>query len=72
MASITTLRDLVDFRNELLYGRSTGPNSTLNNPSTALPSTSPSPEPPLTFLDMPQNNVFLKHRKPSTPGFRDQ
>jgi hypothetical protein len=72
MANITTLRDLVDFRNEVLYGRSIGPNPTLNNPSTALTPTSPSPEPPLAFLDMPRNNVFLKHRKPSTPGFRDQ
>jgi hypothetical protein len=32
----------------------------------------PSPEPILTFLDMPRNNVFLKHRKPTIKGFKDQ
>ena len=67
------LRDLVARQNRVIRGEpSTGSNPTLNNLSTASTPTSPSPEPPLTFLDMPRNNVFLKHRKPSTPGFRDQ
>jgi hypothetical protein len=78
LSNINSLRDLIALRDSVVRGPPfTGPTSTPNGPSTVsthiTPTpTSPSPEPPVNFMDMPRNNVFLKHRKPTIKGFKDQ
>ena len=71
-SNITRLRELVKRQDRALRGPSTGPFLAVTNPSIASTPISPSPEPVMTFLDMPRNNVFLKHRKPTIKGFKEQ
>lgn len=71
LANIRSLQDLINLRDSVVRRPSPGP-TPLNGPSIAPTPTSPSPEPILTFLDMPRNNVFLKHRKPTIKGFKSQ
>lgn len=44
----------------------------MSDPSMSSTPTSPTPAPLLQFLETPRNNVFLKHRKPSIKGYKDE